>query len=260
VSAPLPFVTVYTITYRQPARVVATVRSLLDQDYPHDSFEVVVLDDGSDDETGERLADAMHTHPVTTVLVGCRHERHYMSASRWNRCVAAADPRASVLVQVDDVIARPDLLRRHAAWHADGRLRVVTGAKFEGPDPTYDLATCVRSALSIDGGARRGVPASAIWGASLSLPAAACRAMGADGPYDESMEGWGFHEVELALRLEQAGAELVYDPACGVLHRDHGDEEEAYRGIDRTTEVAEGAQRGLAHVLRKHRLTDLPRW
>lgn len=259
-SARLPFVTVYTITYRQPDRVIATVRSLLDQDYPRDRFEVVVLDDGSDDETGARVAAEMHTHSVTTLLVGCRHERHYMSAARWNRCVAAADPRATVLVQVDDVVARPDLLRRHAAWHADGLMRVVTGAKFEGPEPTYDLATCQRGALALAGGARRRVPASAMWGASLGLPAAACRAMGPEGPYDVTMEGWGFHEVELALRLEQMGAELVYDPACGVLHRDHNDGEEAYRGIDRTTEVAMGAERGLAHLLRKHGLSELPRW
>jgi glycosyltransferase involved in cell wall biosynthesis len=237
----LPFVTALTITYRQPERAIVTVRSLLEQDYPTDRFEVIVLDDGSDDDTGARLVELMHRHPVATVLIGCRHERHYMSAARWNRCVVAGSDHTSVFVQVDDVVARPDLIREHVKWHADDTLRVVTGAKFEGAAPTFELTACRRAALAVDGGPRRGIPASAVWGASLSYPAALCRAAGVGGPYDEQMEGWGFHEVELALRFEAMGAELVYDPACGVFHLVHTAAEESYRGLDRAAETPESS-------------------
>lgn len=259
-SEELPFVTALTITYRQPDRAVATVGSLLEQDYPTHRFEVIVLDDGSDDDTGARLAELMHRHPVPTVLIGCRHERHYMSAARWNRCVVAASAETSLFVQVDDVVAPPDLIWEHVKWHMNGTLRVVTGAKFEGEALTFELAACRRAALAVDGGPRRGIPASAVWGASLSYPAALCRASGAGGPYDEEMEGWGFQEVELALRFEAMGAELVYDPACGVFHPEHTAQEEAYRGLDRAAEMSSGEQRCLGYLLRKHGLEKLPRW
>lgn len=256
----LPFVTALTITYRQPERALATVRSLLAQDYPPHRFEVIVLDDGSDDDTGARLVELMHRHPVATVLIGCRHERHYMSASRWNRCIVAASDQTAVFVQVDDVVAPRRLIREHVKWHAGATPRVVTGAKFEGRVTTFELGTCRRAALAVHGGPRLGIPASAVWGASLSFSADLCRASGRVGPYDEQMEGWGFHEVELALRFQAMGAELVYDPACGVFHADHTSAEETYRGLDRAAEISGGEQRCLAYLLKKHGLDGLPRW
>jgi glycosyltransferase involved in cell wall biosynthesis len=256
----LPFVTALTITYRQPERAVVTVRSLLEQEYPTDRFEVVVLDDGSGDDTGARLLELMHHHPVATVLIGCRHERHYMSAARWNRCLAAASDHTSVFVQVDDIVARPDLIREHVKWHADGTSRVVTGAKFEAATLTFAPAACRRATLAVNGGPRRGIPASAVWGASLSYPALLCRSAGLGGPYDEQMEGWGFQEVELALRFVAMGAELVYDPACGVYHAEHTAAEEGYRGLDRSAEMSSGEQRCLAYLLKKHGLDALPQW
>ncbi len=255
-----PFVTAFTITYRQPERALATVRSLLEQDYPKHRFEVVVLDDGSDDKTGSLLVGLMHHHPVTTVLIGCRHTQNYMSAARWNRCIAAASNDTSIFVQVDDIVARPDLIREHTKWHADGATRVVSGAKFEGEAPTFELAACRRAGLASDGGPRRGIPASAVWGASLSYPSVLCRDLGASGPYDEEMEGWGFQEIELALRFQAMGAELVYDPACGVFHPFHTAAEEAYRGLNRAAEMSSGERRCLAYLLQKHGLEELPRW
>src|SRR4051812_43505380 len=93
-----------------------------------------------------------------------RHEADYQSARLWNRCIAAASPDTAVLIQVDDVRLRPDLVEKHVRWHREGMPHVVSGAKFEGPEETWDLSACRRQSLSgADGEARVGVPATAMW-------------------------------------------------------------------------------------------------
>ena len=261
-SGSVPFVTAFTITYNQRERVEATVADLMAQDYPRDRYEVVVLDDGSRDGTASALGGLAATAPVPLKVLACAHEAHYQSARRWNQCIAAAWPRSEVFVQVDDVRARPDFLRRHAAWHAGPKRVMVTGAKFEGDDETWELSSCQRGGLSPDGGAVD-VAFTAMWGASLSFSRAGVEAVMRpphERPYDERMQGWGFHEVELALRMERAGARMVYDPGVGVFHRNHEPAGEARRELDREALVSRGSAANEAYLLRKHGLARLPRW
>ncbi len=257
-----PFVTVFTITYNQRERVEATVADLMAQDYPRDRYEVVVLDDGSRDGTADGLEAIVRTAPVPLKVIACTHDADYQSARRWNQCIAAASPGTQVFVQVDDVHTRPDFLRRHAVWHAGPETVMVTGAKFEGDDETWALSSCRRGGLSPDGAAVD-VPFTAMWGASLSFSRAGMEAVSNpphERPYDERMQGWGFHEVELALRMERAGARMVYDPGVGVFHRNHEQASEARRGLDREALVRRDGAANEAYLLRKHGLARLPRW
>jgi glycosyltransferase involved in cell wall biosynthesis len=258
-------VTAYTITYRQPDRLALTLRDLLAQDYPLDRFEIVVLDDGSGDETQDVLAARRSASPVPLRVLSVEHERDYHSSRRWNQCIAAASPATAVFVQFDDVRLRPDFLRRHVGWHLDGVRRLISGAKFEGPgaEPVWRLDACRRRAVSPDGGA---APCNylAIWGASLSFGRelmASVVSAPHDNPYDERMTGWGWHEVELAYRMERAGAELVYDPAAGVYHQLHApDRELRERRLDREAEVSRNGERNKGYFRAKHGLTTLPWW
>jgi hypothetical protein len=192
------------------------------------------------------------------------HDADYLNARRWNECINAATPETQVLVQLDDVRLRPDLVRRHVSWHLDGVMRVVTGAKFEGDEMTWDLASCARGRLVSTGDApRAGVPWTAVWGASLSYPYTLTQALRREPyerPFDERMAGWGFHEVEFACRAVKAGAEVVYDPCAGVFHRSHGPRNDAGRPIDHTRERARGGDRNARYVVEKHELGRLPRW
>jgi hypothetical protein len=82
-----------------------------------------------------------------------------------------------------------------------------------------------------------------------------------ENPYDERMTGWGWHEIELAYRMERAGAELVYDPAAGVYHQLHeAATEVTRRGFQRAEEVSRGSRLNELYVREKHGLDDLPWW
>jgi hypothetical protein len=66
-SSALPFVSVIVPARDEAAAISRCLRSILANDYPADRFEVIVVDDLSEDETPERVADLMrqvNRHPV----------------------------------------------------------------------------------------------------------------------------------------------------------------------------------------------------
>lgn len=263
-SGQQPQVAVYTITYNQRDRVCATIEGLLSQDYPSDRYEVVVLDDGSTDDTRPSLRALARRSVVPVTILSCSHEADYLSAKRWNQCIRASSALTKVFIQVDDVNVRKDFIRQHVKWHRSDEQIVVTGAKFEGPTERWDLGTCRRARLAGPEGAASPTDCfSAVWGASLSFTRRLMQAAAQpphELPYDERMTGWGFHEVEFAYRLQQAGGRIIYDPSAGVFHQDHTPETEWRRGLDRAEILEKGMERNRQYILSKHGLAQLPRW
>jgi glycosyltransferase involved in cell wall biosynthesis len=261
---PQPHVTVFTITYNQRDKALRLIDDLAAQTYPATRFELVVLDDGGADHTTEAVQQAAAEVGYQITALRLQHEADYMSARRWNQCIAAASAESTVFIQVDDVRVRPDFLTQHVKWHMGPEWIVVTGAKFEGETLTWDVATCRRTHLAgPDGGARTFTAWTAVWGASLSYPRALVDAIWKephDRPFDERMVGWGFHEVEFACRAARAGAVLVYDRAAGVFHQNHSLRNDVGRGIDHARAIQAAVDRNARYVRDKHRLADLPRW
>lgn len=64
----LPFVSVLIPARNEEHNISQIVNSLLEQDYP--SYEVIVLNDNSDDKTGELLLDIQSSHPELKILSG----------------------------------------------------------------------------------------------------------------------------------------------------------------------------------------------
>lgn len=257
-------VTVFTITFDQRAKLLALLGDLALQDHPADLLEVVVLDDGGSDGTAEAAGRYAAELPYRLTVLAREHEDDYLSARRWNECIAAASRESTVLIQLDDVRVQPDLVSRHARWHADGCPRIVTGARFDGDDPTWSLSSCARGHLAdLDGSAREVDAWTAVWGASLSYPRTLVEALWREPherPFDERMIGWGFHEVEFAYRATRAGATVVYDPAVGVFHQHHSSAGDRGRAIDHDLCEKLHGDRNADYVRRKHGLRELPRW
>jgi glycosyltransferase involved in cell wall biosynthesis len=256
-------VSVITMSYNQREKLLLLAEDLGHQDYDLDLLELVAIDDGSTDLTTGALRDLAARLPYRVKVLRRERAGDYLSALRWNDAIAHADPRTNVFVQVDDVRVRPDFIRRHAGWH-DDNLRLVTGAKFEGDEMTWDLSTCRRARLAGPSASAAPVHAwTACWGASLSYSRRLVKLVSDsehDRPYDERMKGWGHQEVEFAYRCHLAGAQLIYDPAVGVFHQNHGPVNDAGRGLDHAQAKALGDARNSAYVRRKHGLDALPQW
>lgn len=258
-----PFATVFTITYQQRDKVLELARDLAAQDYPPDRFEFVVLDDGGTDGTADTLEQEAARLPYHMQVLRRVHDGDYLNARRWNECIERACRQSEFFIQVDDVRLRPDFITRHSAWHANNGLVLVTGAKFEGDEPTWELRNCRRASLAGPDGQPREVPWTACWGASMSYSRNLTELLStsaAEQPFDSDMTGWGFHEVEFACRAARAGVRIIYDPAVGVFHQNHTPSESKRRGVDHSAHKATGTVKNEEYVLSKHKLSELPRW
>ncbi|MER6808468.1 bifunctional polysaccharide deacetylase/glycosyltransferase family 2 protein [Spirillospora sp. NPDC000708] len=116
---PYPDISVIVPAYNEEAGIAATVRSLLDTDYPG-AFEVIVVDDGSSDRTAaivEGLA-----------LPGVRLVRKPNGGKPSALNAGAAVARAEILVLVDgDTVFQRDTLRHIVGPLADPRVGAVSG-------------------------------------------------------------------------------------------------------------------------------------
>jgi glycosyltransferase involved in cell wall biosynthesis len=260
----LPYTTAYTITYRQKEVLRQTLAGLFNQSYPATRYEIVVLDDGSEDGTRELLSDLTYQSPVPMKVLCVFHEADYLSAKRFNQCVSAASEATDVFVHVEDAIVRPDLIWQHVKWHMQPIACLVSGAMFEGKTLTWDIAASDPDRRYLS---RSGDPVEcdfqAAWAKSLSYTRTMMTVIWKepyDRPFDERMTDWGYHEVEFAWRMLQAGARIIYDPAAGVFHPCHSESTESKRGFNRTELINKGEAKNIEYICRKHGLSGLDEW
>lgn len=204
-------VSVVIPTYQRRDLLGRTLDRLLAQEY--DDYEVIVAVDGSTDGTAEMLSSLSDGRLVA--IVGP------------NRGPAAARNRALevvtgdlVLFLDDDILCRPDLLRVHAAAHADGVARLVFGPILVAEESPNTLATAWTRAHSLayiarlerEGALRAELDAYV--DPNSSVPLAALRAVGG---FDESLVRQ-CETADLGLRLWKAGLPFVYEPRAVVRH------------------------------------------
>ena len=212
-----PELSVVIPTYGKAETLPLVVRALEGQTAARDRFEVVVIDDGSPDDTTARLAEIQKATPLR--LRWMTQENRGVSATR-NR--GARESRGAVLLFIqDDIVGRPDLLERHLAMHARhpeptacGVGRVTWPPEWPvdhfmhwldhgGPQFRYDQVA-----------GRSTVTFKHFYTCNVSLKRAALL----EHPFDEEIV-YGFEDLELALRLERAGFVFHYDAeALGYHH------------------------------------------
>jgi glycosyl transferase family 2 len=116
-----PFLSVIVAAYNEAACIRAKIESALGPGYPHDRVEVIVVSDGSTDDT-DRLV-ATYPDPRVTLI---RQEPRAGKSPALNRAVACA--RGDVLVFTDaNALFAADALRCLAAPFADPRVGLVSG-------------------------------------------------------------------------------------------------------------------------------------
>jgi GT2 family glycosyltransferase len=262
----LKHLTVLLPTFRQPDALLLTLRDLTAQDYPHDRWTLVVVDDGSGDVSSQ-IAAACAPLQVDLIIRRKGRTGSYSHAGLFNEMLRLAPVCSGVFVHIEDVRLRPDLLRQHAKWHGEGGRYVVTGPMCEAPTETFDAATCSRwplmqNAAGDDGSCR--CCFQAVFAKTMSYSRELVNQLtsrGGDGPFDRKMTGWGFHETEFAYRAIEAGWTCVYDCRCAVYHPHHEQRDETeYRRLDSVALRENGTARNVEYLCVKHGLDQLPPW
>jgi glycosyltransferase involved in cell wall biosynthesis len=242
-------VSVIVTTYNRPDALRAVLDGLAAQ--TDRDFEVIVADDGSRDDTRELVEEVAHGFPVPLVHVW-QEDRGFRAGAARNR--AAERAAGDYLVFLDgDCIPRPDFIERHRAlaergWMVAGN-RILLSEAFTQRALRERLALHGWSNAQWSAARRRGDINRTLPLAHLPLgplrKAAGRRwqrvrtcnlAVWADdfrrvGGFDETFEGWGFEDSDLAVRLLNAGVRRKEGAfATGVLHLWHRENDRRHEG------------------------------
>jgi cellulose synthase/poly-beta-1,6-N-acetylglucosamine synthase-like glycosyltransferase len=133
----LPTVTVLIAAYNESAHIAATVRNKLEQDYPADKLDVIVISDESDDGTDDMVASI--GDPRVTLI---RQAHRAGKTSALNLAMPGAYGEVIVFSDANSLYA-PDTLKNLVAPLADPRVGYVTGRMvYKAPDGSLTGEGC----------------------------------------------------------------------------------------------------------------------
>jgi glycosyltransferase involved in cell wall biosynthesis len=198
-----PALSVVIATYNRGPILEKCLQALLSQTLPADAYELVVVDDGSTDDTAERVARLRTEAPAWRY-------HHQPNAGRSRaRNVGVALARGEIVVFVDsDVVVVPTFLEEHLALHrrAGGRKVYVQGLAVDTDDFEHPTQTAVGP---LD------VSAASFATNNVSVPRAYLEAVGG---FDEGFVEYGWEDLELGLRLRAHGVGIVRSRAARGFH------------------------------------------
>ena len=207
--------TVVIPTFRRPGTLFAVLDALAVQTGAPD-FEVVVVDDGSGDETPERLGRYRPGYPFRFLS-----QKNSGPAAARNRGVREASGRI-VLFLGDDTVPEASLLSVHARAHAEATpdavavLGYTTWPAGQKVSPFLDHINEYGLQFGyrlIDDPER--VPFNFFYTSNVSLP----RALLIDaGLFDTTFPHAAWEDIEAAYRLMQRGMRMLYRPSAVARH------------------------------------------
>jgi GT2 family glycosyltransferase len=219
-------------TFNDASNLRRALASLAPQSLEPSAYEVLVVDDGSTDQTPAIVAAA---GAGRMRVRGVRLDRNRGRSAARNAGIHAA--QAPLIVFVDsDVLVRADFLRRHLAIHRSaGRPVVGRGPVVVVSTPTIPQRTpLIRISPAYLDTANASAPRQAVVDAGL---------------FDEGFRVYGWEDFDLGLRLQALGVPRVYDPEAVAFHVQLPPTAES---LDQHLLKEEERARTALYLLRKH--------
>ena len=218
-------------TYNRIDSLRLALRSLVEQDFPVEEFEILVVDNGCTDATHAIVDEAIQNNrgyniryivePVPGLLSG-RHR-------------GASEAKGSLLVFIDDDIeADRHWLNSIGDAFMNPAVHLVGGKclpNYETPPPawteqiwkrTSDGDACSYYSLIDYGDQRREIDANLVWGLNFSIRRDTLYRLGGFHPdaVPRSYQRYqGDGETGLTIKLKAQGLKVIYEPGALVYHQ-----------------------------------------
>lgn len=230
-------------TYNRAELLRRTLDSLAAQDLPRSAFEVLVVDDGSSDETAEVVENYSDRLDVRYFF---QPDEGWRVAQARNVGIAHATGEVCVFVD-SGVVLHSGCLRAHVSSHqqASGPVAVcgyvygwgregseaqemISTLDFDDPDASIELMrqsgrwVDVREpfyARYADDFDRLPAPWIVYWTCNVSAPTDRIRAVGG---FDEQIRSWGGEDIDLAYRMHRDGVRFLVNRSASSIHYPHG--------------------------------------
>lgn len=235
-----PLASVIIPTYNRSTLLAYTLDSIVNQDLDRSTFEVIVADDGSADDTRAVVQRYQH---LLSLRYCYQEDKGYRVASARNMGIRAA--RGTVLAFVDSgMVLSASYLRAHIRCHQQSAVPLAvigyiycfdhTAALESGwidparPDASMARLKAQQVQLDIREGCYRKcndqldrLPAPWVffWTGNVSVKRETLRKT---GPFDEAFDlTWGTEDVELGYRLHQQKVKFVLNRQAESIHYPH---------------------------------------
>lgn len=194
--------TIQLCTYNRAKLLERVLECCLDQTLPADVYEVVVVDDGSSDDTPAVLARAAQRATCTLTVI--RQANSGLAAGR-NAGIAAARGARIAFID-DDVLPLPNFLEEHLRSGDAKPGNIVRGGAIE----VEDIDELPVPLWSI-----RNYSANYFWTTNVSVPLETIRKIGA---FNTSFAEYGWEDIDVGLRLRAIGVKATFNAKALVFH------------------------------------------
>ena len=199
----MPRLTISLCTYNRAALLERVLEALFDQSVPDDALEVVLVNDGSPDDTNAVIE---RVRPLARCAFTVVVQTNAGLASARNAGLARATGDRICFID-DDVLPTPVFAAEHLASDAKHGDVIVRGAV---------INTASFDALPIPIWTPANYSGNYFWTSNVSVRRA--RLDRAGGRFDESFAEYGWEDIELGMRLRAIGTRAVFNRFAVAFH------------------------------------------
>ncbi|HTX58287.1 MAG TPA: glycosyltransferase family A protein [Verrucomicrobiae bacterium] len=194
--------TIQLCTYNRAALLERVLDACFEQSVPSDRYEVVLVNDGSTDETPATIERARRRAACDFVVVD---QKNSGLAKGRNAGIARARGERIVFID-DDVLPLPNFVEEHLRAARAHPQAVVRGGAINVE--SFDRLPVPRWSL-------RDYSGNFFWTTNVSVPLETIRSIGA---FDESFSEYGWEDIDVGLRLRARGVTAAFNPRALVYH------------------------------------------
>jgi glycosyltransferase involved in cell wall biosynthesis len=194
--------TIQLCTYNRAALLERVLDACFEQTIPDRSYEVVLVNDGSTDETPAAIERARRRAGCRFVVVD---QPNSGLAKGRNAGIARAAGERIAFID-DDVLILPNFLEEHLRSHASHPQSIVRGGAIN-VESFDELPPPVWSVKDYSG--------NYFWTTNVSVPLATIRAIGG---FNETFAEYGWEDIDVGLRLRARGVKAVFNPKALAYH------------------------------------------
>jgi GT2 family glycosyltransferase len=197
-----PRATIQLCTYNRAPLLARVLDACFEQTVPDDSYEVVLVNDGSTDATPAVIAQARERATCAFTVVD---QPNSGLAKGRNAGIAHAQGERIIFID-DDVLPLPNFVEEHLRSHDEHPLAIVRGGAIN-VESFDDLPPPVWSIRNYSG--------NYFWTTNVSVPLETIRAIGG---FNETFAEYGWEDIDVGLRLRFAGVKAVFNKRALAYH------------------------------------------
>lgn len=194
--------TIQLCTYNRAALLERVLDACFEQTIPERSYEVVLVNDGSTDDTPSAIERARERANCRFVVVD---QANAGLAKGRNAGIARASGERIVFID-DDVLPLPNFVEEHLRSHASQPQAIVRGGAIN-VESFDDLPPPVWTIKNYSG--------NYFWTTNVSVPLATIRGIGG---FNENFSEYGWEDIDVGLRLRARGVKAVFNPKALAYH------------------------------------------